>query len=294
VTARRRRALGAAVASVVVLLGVLAGAFLASARSGAERETSPLADPLATTGPYSAEASAEPSAASASASAAPSASRPSASRSGTAPAAKPANTASRLRTLPAATRQVIVVSADGYGSTTATLEAFNKVNGTWQPAFGAMTARVGSSGFADRKVEGDLKTPTGVYSVGGTMYGIAANPGVRYAYHRLVADDYWNENPATSGYNSFEHGPNPGGASEALWQIAPQYDYFAVINYNIPVVSADPPRGSGIFLHVMVPGRATAGCVSLAQGDLLTILRWLDPAASPRIVLSPRSSLSRY
>jgi len=26
----------------------------------------------------------------------------------------------------------------------------------------------------------------------------------------------------------------------------------------------------------------------------LTILRWLDPAASPRIVLSPRSSLGRY
>jgi L,D-peptidoglycan transpeptidase YkuD (ErfK/YbiS/YcfS/YnhG family) len=279
------------VASVVVLLGVLAGAFLASGRSGAERETSPLADPLATVEPYSAGASAEPSASSASAS--PSASRSSASRSGTAPA-KSANVASKLRTLPAATRQVIVVSSDGYGSTTATLEAFNKVNGAWQPAFGAMIARIGSSGFADRKVEGDLKTPTGVYSIGGTMYGIAANPGVRYGYHRLVADDYWNENPATPGYNSFAHGPNPGGASEALWQIAPQYDYFAVINYNIPVISADPPRGSGIFLHVMVPGRATLGCVSLARGDLLTILRWLDPAASPRIVLSPRSSLSRY
>ena len=290
-TARRRRALGAAVASVVVLLGVLAGAFLVSGRSDAERETSPLAEPLATV-----EAVGEPSTApsASSASASPSASRSSAGRSGTAPAAKPANTASKLRTLPAATRQVIVVSADGYGSTTATLEAFNKINGGWQPAFGAMTARVGSSGFADRKVEGDLRTPTGVYSIGGTMYGIAANPGVRYGYHRLVADDYWNENPATPGYNSFEHGANPGGASEALWQVTPQYDYFAVINYNVPVVSADPPRGSGIFMHVMVPGRATAGCVSLDRGDLLTILRWLDPAASPRIVLSPRSSLGRY
>ena len=118
--------------------------------------------------------------------------------------------------------------------------------------------------------------------------------GVRYAYHRLVADDHWNGNPATPGYNSFVHGPNPGGASEALWQISPQYDHFAVINYNIPVVAADPPRGSGIFLHVMVPGRATAGCVSLARTDLLTILRWFDPAASPRIVLAPRSVLGRY
>jgi L,D-peptidoglycan transpeptidase YkuD (ErfK/YbiS/YcfS/YnhG family) len=188
----------------------------------------------------------------------------------------------------------MVVSSDGYGSTTATFEAFTKVDNVWRPAFGAMTARVGSKGFADGKVEGDLKTPTGVYPIGGTMYGIAANPGVRYGYHRLVTDDWWNENPATPGYNSFFHGANPGGASEALWEISPQYDHFAVINYNIPVVAADPPRGSGIFLHVMVPGRATAGCVALGVADLRTILRWLDPAASPRIVMAPRSALSRY
>jgi L,D-peptidoglycan transpeptidase YkuD (ErfK/YbiS/YcfS/YnhG family) len=296
-TGRRRRAhgaraRGAAAAAVAVVLAVIAGAFIASGRSAPAREAAP--EPLASEAPYSASAdAASPSAPS---SASPSASKPSASRtpSATAAGAGQANAASRLRTLPAATRQVIIVSSDGFGSTTATFEAFNKVNGAWQPAFGAMSARVGSKGFADGKVEGDLKTPTGVYSIGGTMYGIDANPGVRYGYHRLVPDDWWNENPATPGYNSFFHGANPGGASEALWEISPQYDYFAVINYNIPVVVANPPRGSGIFLHVMVPGRATAGCVALAVADLLTILRWLDPAASPRIVMAPRSALSRY
>jgi L,D-peptidoglycan transpeptidase YkuD (ErfK/YbiS/YcfS/YnhG family) len=292
VTARRRRAgnrhTGTTAAVVAVILAVITGAYIASGRAGKAREAAPLAEPLASEAPYSPDTATVP----APASSAPAPS--SASAPPSASAGNPANAASRLRTLPAATRQVIVVSADGYGSTTATLEAFDKLGGAWRPAFGAMTARVGSRGFADRKVEGDLKTPTGVYAIGGTMYGIAASPGVRYAYHRLVPDDYWNENPATPGYNSFEHGPNPGGASEALWQISPQYDYFAVINYNIPVVAADPPRGSGIFLHVMVPGRATAGCVSLTVTDLLAVLRWLDPAASPRIVLAPRSALGRY
>jgi L,D-peptidoglycan transpeptidase YkuD (ErfK/YbiS/YcfS/YnhG family) len=299
-TGRRRRALaartrGGVAAAVAVVLAVIVGAFIASGRSAPAREAAP--EPLASEAPYPTSADSS-TPASAPSSASPSASRPSASRSGTpgatAAGAGQGNAASRLRSLPAATRQVIVVSSDGYGSTTATFEAFNKINGGWQPAFGAMTARVGSKGFADRKVEGDLKTPTGVYPIGGTMYGIAANPGVRYGYHRLVPDDWWNENPATPGYNSFFHGTNPGGASEALWEISPQYDYFAVINYNIPVVVADPPRGSGIFLHVAVPGRATAGCVALAVGDLLTILRWLDPAASPRMVLGPRSALTRY
>ncbi|MEV0719781.1 L,D-transpeptidase family protein [Asanoa sp. NPDC050611] len=204
------------------------------------------------------------------------------------------NDASRLRTLPSTTTQVIVVKANGYGTSNGTLQAFGKRNGTWTPAFGSMTAKLGTKGFKDSKVEGDLTTPTGVYSLGGTMYGIAANPGVRYSYHKLVADDWWNENPATAGYNSFFHGADPGGASEALWETDPQYRYFAVINYNIPVRKADPPRGSGIFLHVMVPGRSTAGCVALAESDLVKVLRWLDPAAKPRIVMAPSSELDRY
>jgi len=35
-------------------------------------------------------------------------------------------------------------------------------------------------------------------------------------------------------------------------------------------------RGSGIFLHAQT-GRATRGCVSLREHDLLAVLRWLRP-----------------
>ncbi|MEV4534151.1 L,D-transpeptidase family protein [Asanoa sp. NPDC049518] len=206
---------------------------------------------------------------------------------------KPTNDASRLRTLPADTTQVIVVKASGFGTSTGTLQAFGKRGGNWTPAFDSMPARLGTKGFKDNKIEGDLATPTGVYSFGGTMYGIAGNPGVRYGYHKLVENDWWNENPATEGYNSFFHGADPGGASEALWETDPQYRYFAVINYNIPVREADPPRGSGIFLHVSVD-RGTAGCVALDESDLVKVLRWLDPAAKPRIVMAPASELDRY
>jgi L,D-peptidoglycan transpeptidase YkuD (ErfK/YbiS/YcfS/YnhG family) len=208
-------------------------------------------------------------------------------------AAPPSNTASRLRTIPAGTRQLIVVTTSGYGTSSATIETFNKVNGVWQPAFAAMSGWIGSSGFSDAHVEGEPSTPTGVYSIGSTMYGIDPNPGVRYGYHELVADDYWDENPASPTYNSFVHGADPGAGSEALWQIAPQYNYFAVIDYNIPAVPASPARGSAIFLHVLNKG-ATAGCVALGQSDLLRVLAWLDPAASPRIVMTPTQNLGRY
>jgi L,D-peptidoglycan transpeptidase YkuD (ErfK/YbiS/YcfS/YnhG family) len=189
---------------------------------------------------------------------------------------------------------VIVVSAAGYTATTATVETFQRGAAGWQPALRTMTGRIGEHGFTDHKVEGDLATPTGVYPIGATMYGIAADPGVRYRYHRLAEGDYWNGNGASPGYNSFVHGDDPGGGSEALWRIAPQYTHFAVIDYNVPAVPASPPRGSGIFLHQIHPGHATAGCVAVAAADLVAVLRWLDPAAAPRIVMAPRQVLDRY
>jgi hypothetical protein len=45
-----------------------------------------------------------------------------------------------------------------------------------------------------------------------------------------------------------------------------------------------PGLGSAIFLHVNI-GMPTAGCVTLPTGELLEILRWLNPAVSPRITM---------
>jgi L,D-peptidoglycan transpeptidase YkuD (ErfK/YbiS/YcfS/YnhG family) len=289
---------GAATALVLLLASGCAGGGHPASRAAVPPVPAPAGatDPLTTGGPSasaSASASASPSAGR-SASVPPSPPRPRATTG--APAAAPgtpSNLASRLRTLPAATRQVIIVHGPGYGTTTATVETFTKSGRAWRPAFAPMSAWVGSIGFSDHKTENDSATPTGVYGIGGTMYGIAANPGVGYGYHQLVSGDYWDENPATPEYNTFVHGSDPGGNSEALWQISPQYTYFAVINYNSPPVSATPALGSGIFLHVSV-GHPTAGCVALAQGDLVSVLDWLDPAAAPRIVLAPDEALSRY
>lgn len=209
------------------------------------------------------------------------------------------NRASQLRTLPPETKQVIIVGAASYTTTYATLEAYVRVRDRWQPAAATLPARIGSKGFSDNHVEGVPTTPTGVYSIGPTMYGIAANPGVRFPYHRLVSGDWWNENPSSSRYNTFQHSAtNPGGASEALWKEVPAYTHFAVITYNMPpnVSKPVPNAGSGIFLHQFSTsaGNATAGCVSLAHDHLVDVLTWLDPALSPRIVLSPYAQLGRY
>jgi L,D-peptidoglycan transpeptidase YkuD (ErfK/YbiS/YcfS/YnhG family) len=187
---------------------------------------------------------------------------------------------------PAQAQQLVTVHAHA-GATAAALELWQRRGTCFRRVAGPWTAELGPAGLSTHKREGDGATPTGTYRFGATVYGIAPNPGVAFAYHRLVCGDWWDEDPTSSAYNVFRHvacGAVPPfrGASEALWRISPQYRYFAVIEYNAhPVVAG---RGSAIFLHVST-GHATAGCVSLPERELLRVLRWLRPQAKPEIVI---------
>ncbi len=187
-------------------------------------------------------------------------------------------------------QQVIVVDAPNASSTTATLSTYENDGQGWYQVFAPMAAVTGSGGWqpAASRVEGDGATPEGIYSFGATMYGTQANPGVQYAYHQLVCGDWWDEDSASPTYNTFQHvacGSTPAfaGQSEALWTEGNAYPSMAVINFNTPPTG---PSGSGIFLHADI-GEPTAGCVSLAYANLVEVLRWLQPADHPVIVMGP-------
>ena len=209
-------------------------------------------------------------------------------------AACPPNLANDVRAARGA-GQLITVEASRYKTTAASVRLWRREGGCWRPVAGPWTARVGWNGLADRRREGDGTTPTGVYTLGRVMYGNAPNPGVRYRYRRLVCGDWWNEDPRTRTYNTFQHvrcGTRPPFhvTTPGLWQEKRAYRHFAVIEYNMrPVV---PGRGSGIFLHAQT-GNSTNGCVSLPADKLVTALRWLDPAKQPRIAIGTRAGLTR-
>jgi L,D-peptidoglycan transpeptidase YkuD (ErfK/YbiS/YcfS/YnhG family) len=188
---------------------------------------------------------------------------------------------------PTAAGQLITVEAARYETTSASLRLWRRQGRCWAPVAGPWTARVGWNGLSGNRREGDGTTPTGVYTIGRTMYGNARNPGVRYRYRRLVCGDWWNEDPRSPTYNTFQHvrcGTRPPFrvTTPGLWEETRAYRHFAVIEFNMrPVV---PGRGSGIFLHAQT-GRSTNGCVSLPVDRLVSVLRWLDPAQSPRIAI---------
>jgi L,D-peptidoglycan transpeptidase YkuD (ErfK/YbiS/YcfS/YnhG family) len=193
-------------------------------------------------------------------------------------------------------RQLITVEGSSYGTTYATVEWWQKAGGCWAAAGGPLSGRIGYNGFSDHHREGDGTTPTGMYGIGPIMYGNAANPGVQEVYHHLVCGDWWDEDPSSPEYNTFQHvpcGQKPpfGGGSEALWTETNAYPSFAVVDYNTdPVVAG---AGSGIFVHADI-GSGTDGCVSLPLPDLDALLRWIDPADDPQIVMGPATELTRF
>ena len=211
-----------------------------------------------------------------------------------APACAPGLASSLASTGSAA--QLITAVSSGYGSDAATVQLWDRVGGCWVSAGGPWPAFIGASGFSDDKREGDGTSPTGLYGIGPVMYGNAANPGAREPYHLLQCGDWWDEDPASAQYNTFQHvacGTTPAWApgSEALWTETAPYPSFAVVEYNTaPVVAG---RGSAIFLHASTGG-GTAGCVSIPRADLDQTLRWIDPARAPAIVMGPASEIARF
>jgi L,D-peptidoglycan transpeptidase YkuD (ErfK/YbiS/YcfS/YnhG family) len=208
-------------------------------------------------------------------------------------AAEVSRPANERFSVPASSRQLIVVSSSSYDPPNylARIQTFERTRaaGRWRRVFPAWQAEVGSGELRDVRLEGDHATPTGVYAIGRLMYGNRPNPGgLHEGYHRLVCGDWWDEDPYSSQYNEFVHvacGSTPpfAGWSEALWTETTAYPYFAVIEYNEdPKISGADAPGSGIFLHAWVDG-PTEGCVALRIPDLLQVLRWLQPGSHPVI-----------
>ena len=201
------------------------------------------------------------------------------------------NLANRLAT--GSATQLVTVVAAHRRSTQGTVRLWRKTGRCWHAVAGPWTAWLGRRGVSANKREGDRTTPVGTFGLGRVMYGNAASPGVRYAYHRIACGDWWVEDPSSPYYNRFRHvpcGSNPPFrvTSEDLSRSPTAYRHFAVIAYNTqPVV---PGRGSGIFLHAST-GRPTLGCVSLPLPNLVTVLRWLRPASKPQIVIGAAADL---
>jgi L,D-peptidoglycan transpeptidase YkuD (ErfK/YbiS/YcfS/YnhG family) len=211
-------------------------------------------------------------------------------------------------------RQLIVVTGVSKKSTYATARTYQLgADGVWTAKFPAMAARNGWNGWvpAAKRVQDTGTTPQGTFRIT-DAFGLKANPGTKIKYRHVDKNDYWvgdAKDPKT--YNMWQgsasqHRTWRKGQAELLSHYPTQYEYAAVVDFNRPApasikwnaahseyVTSKPSnikRGSAIFLHINGKG-STGGCVSLKRADLLKVLKWLDPAQHPRIVMAPLSEI---
>jgi L,D-peptidoglycan transpeptidase YkuD (ErfK/YbiS/YcfS/YnhG family) len=206
-----------------------------------------------------------------------------------------ANLAEELRSTDGA-GELVTVEAANFAATQAEVDLWQMDDGCWGRVGGPWAGFIGLDGFSNHHHEGDGTTPTGIYRLGRVVYGNEPNPGYRGPYHHLVCGDWWDEDPTSPEYNTFQHVPcgEPppfGGDSEALWTETAAYPSFAVVEYNTgPVV---PYAGSAIFVHAST-GSPTVGCVSIPQSELDIFLRWLEPRMRPAIAMAPVSEIASF
>lgn len=208
-------------------------------------------------------------------------------------------------------RQFIVMATSNSADTTGTtFAAVRRTNGTWTCQTDELVARFGRTGtrpLAERR-SGDGTTPAGVFPLGNvtawdgqqvSVFGNAANPGVRATvpYRRVKPEDCWGATPNTSAYNHLVNRPDcPGPDDESLPRYGDVYSHAALIGANLDPISGDAPGetpfAAAIFLHRhsytdVGQSKPTSGCVSLEYGDLVDVLRLLDPALRPHFAIGP-------
>jgi L,D-peptidoglycan transpeptidase YkuD (ErfK/YbiS/YcfS/YnhG family) len=185
---------------------------------------------------------------------------------------------------------VITVVAHRRSSTTATLQAWRKTrSGGWLRRGPRIKAWVGSQGLTGHASESKSATPIGSFTLT-RAFGHDSDPGTSLPYRHTNASDWWISQPGRL-YNTHQRCSsncpfNQGDPNEHLYYETPYYNYAVVIDYNTRNApgGVKQGRGSAFFLHVTVH-QPTAGCVSIPQGRLVAIMRWLRPAKHPRILI---------
>ena len=210
--------------------------------------------------------------------------------------------------IPKDCRQIIVGTAKGWNESHVTVRCFEKQGDSWKQVLGPYPGRLGKSGLVwgmgltvppkgvVGKREGDLRSPAGVFELGGA-YGTVNTPQkhAKLPYRRVTPADLWVEDASSPHYNHHIILKKPASTPWELQQQMKLNDYphslklfikhNAVGDRGRPVAGA----GSSIFFHIWRRDglAATAGCTTLKEKDLRAIIAWLNPSLHPVYVLLP-------
>jgi L,D-peptidoglycan transpeptidase YkuD (ErfK/YbiS/YcfS/YnhG family) len=208
-------------------------------------------------------------------------------------------------TLPSTSKQLIVGIAPDWDSSTVTLRRYERRGSTWRLVGKPFAGRSGVHGLVwgrglnprsdemTDKQEGDGRAPAGVFSLGQafgydrTWKAKTRLPYVTVGTRDLLVEDL--ESPLYNTYVRLDHEPATAfEQKQQMKQNDPMHRLKILINHNTdPAIVAG--KGSAILFHIWRADgtKPTAGCTSMSDASIETLMTWLDPAKQPIYVLLP-------
>jgi L,D-peptidoglycan transpeptidase YkuD (ErfK/YbiS/YcfS/YnhG family) len=207
--------------------------------------------------------------------------------------------------LPEQSRQLIVGVAPIWDSSTVTLRRYERRGATWRQIGTPFAGRVGVHGLVwgrglnprsddmTDKSEGDGRAPAGVFTLGQAFgYDEAWKAKTKLPYVTVGTRDLLVEDANSPLYNTYvrlDHEPATAfEKKQQMKQNDAMHRLKILINHNTEP-SIVPGKGSAILFHIWRADgtKPTAGCTSVSDASIETLMKWLDPAKQPIYALLP-------
>ena len=142
---------------------------------------------------------------------------------------------------------------------------------------------VGKNGLTNNKIEGDKKTPKGLFSLGNVYYRKDRNkkPITKLNCISIKKKMVWCNDVRNKKYNKLIK-INKKIKHEKMFRKDYKYDYVIPIQYNTKNTVVG--KGSAIFIHITKNYKKTAGCIALRKKDLLILLKLINRKTKIKII----------
>ena len=142
---------------------------------------------------------------------------------------------------------------------------------------------IGKNGTTFNKIEGDKKTPKGIFSLGPVFYrkDRIKNLVTKLRKREINKSMGWCDDVKSKNYNKLIK-VNNKIRHEKLFQKKTSYDVLIPINYNTKKPKKN--KGSAIFIHLTNNYKKTLGCIALKKNDLLILLKLINKKTKIQIL----------
>ena len=142
---------------------------------------------------------------------------------------------------------------------------------------------IGKNGKTTKKIEGDNKTPKGLYTLGPLYYRKDRLPKLSTKLKKIeiMKNFGWCDDVKSKFYNK-PIKTNINVKHEKLYRNDKKYDLLIPIEYN----SKKPKKnkGSAIFLHLTSNYKKTQGCVAIKEKNMLILLNLINKKTKIKII----------